>query len=52
MLEAGVTEEQISRVHSPIGLELQAETPEEIALSIISEIVMLRNHASGKSMKG
>ncbi len=52
LLELGISEEKISRVHAPIGLELQAETPEEIALSILSEIVMLRNHASGKSMKG
>lgn len=47
----GVPEEKISRVHSPMGLELQAETPEEIAVSIMAEILMIRDKGSGKSMK-
>jgi xanthine dehydrogenase accessory factor len=51
MLEMGVMEEKFSQVHSPIGLELNAETPEEIAVSILAEILMLRNNASGKPMK-
>jgi len=38
-------------VHSPIGLELQAETPEEIAVSIIAEVMMVANQGTGKSMK-
>ncbi len=49
--ENGISEEEIARIHSPIGLELQAETPEEIAVSILAEILMLRNGASGKMMK-
>ena len=49
--EKGVTEEKIAKVHSPMGLELNAETPEEIAVSIMAEIVMLRNSGTGKSMK-
>ncbi|NOY98143.1 MAG: XdhC family protein [Chloroflexi bacterium] len=49
--EQGVPDEQIQRVHSPIGLEIQAETPEEIAVSILAEIIMLRNGGTGKSMK-
>jgi xanthine dehydrogenase accessory factor len=51
LLEAGIPEETILKIHSPIGLELQAETPEEIAVSIMAEILMLRRKASGKSMK-
>ncbi|MCL4561151.1 MAG: XdhC family protein [Chloroflexi bacterium] len=51
MLEAGVPEEKLVRVHSPMGLELNVETPEEIALSIMAEIVLLRNGGTGKSMK-
>jgi len=35
----GVTEEQLSRIHAPIGLNLGAQRPEEIAVSIIAEIV-------------
>jgi xanthine dehydrogenase accessory factor len=49
--ERGVGEDQLSRVSSPIGLELNAETPEEIAVSIMAEIIMLRNGGDGKLMK-
>lgn len=51
LAEAGIPEDVIAAIHSPIGLELQAETPEEIAVSILAEILMLRRKASGKSMK-
>jgi xanthine dehydrogenase accessory factor len=47
----GVAEEKLARVHAPIGLELNAETPEEIAVSIMAEIVMIRNGGTGRSMK-
>lgn len=47
----GVSEQALARVHSPIGLELHAETPEEIAVSIMAEILMLRNAASGQPMR-
>lgn len=49
--EKGVSAERIKRVHSPIGLELNAETPEEIAISIMAEILMVRDKGSGKPMK-
>jgi len=49
--EKGVTEEKIARVHSPMGLELNAETPEEIAVSIMAEIMMLKDKGTGKMMK-
>jgi xanthine dehydrogenase accessory factor len=48
--DQGVSEELINKVHSPMGLELQAETPEEIAVSILAEVLMIRNHASGGKM--
>ncbi|HVP21462.1 MAG TPA: XdhC family protein [Anaerolineaceae bacterium] len=51
MVAAGIPEEKLSRVHSPLGLELKAESPEEIAVSIMAEIIMLRNGGTGKSMK-
>ncbi len=47
----GVSDEAIARVHSPMGLELNAETPEEIAVSILAEILMLRDQGTGKMMK-
>ena len=51
-LEArGIPRAQLERVHAPMGLELNAETPEEIALSILAEIVMLHRHGTGGSMK-
>jgi len=50
--EKGVSEERIARVHSPMGLELNAETPEEIAVSIMAEVLMVRDKGTGKVMKG
>jgi len=51
-LEArGVPRAKLERVHAPMGLELNAETPEEIALSILAEIVLQRRHGTGQSMK-
>ena len=47
----GVPDEQIAKVHSPMGLELNAETPEEIAVSILAEILMLKDKGTGKPMK-
>ena len=38
----GVTDEQLARIHAPIGLNLDAKTPEEIALAIAAEIVATR----------
>ncbi|MEW5718035.1 MAG: XdhC/CoxI family protein [Chloroflexota bacterium] len=40
----GISEEFLSRVHGPIGLDLGARTPEEIALAIIAEIVAIRHN--------
>ena len=48
--ENGVTDELIAKVHSPMGLELQAETPEEIAVSIMAEVLMVRDKGTGKQM--
>ena len=48
--EDGLSEELLSRCHSPIGLELNAETPAEIAVSILAEIIMIRRGGSGERM--
>jgi xanthine dehydrogenase accessory factor len=42
LLKQGFTEADLKRVHSPIGLDIDAETPEEIALSIVAELVHAR----------
>lgn len=47
----GVGEAELARVHAPAGLDLGAKTPEEIALSVLSEIVMHRRGASGGVMR-
>jgi len=49
--EKGMPDAKLARVHSPIGLELNAETPEEIAVSILSEIILLRRGGTGESMR-
>lgn len=48
----GITEEQLQRIHGPIGLNIGASTPEEIALAIMAEIVATRNGKDSKSILG
>ncbi|WP_299539021.1 XdhC family protein [uncultured Streptomyces sp.] len=50
--EAGVTEAELARLRSPIGLDLGARTPEETALSIVAEIVAERRGGSGAPLNG
>lgn len=42
LLEKGVSKEALDRIHAPIGIEIHAETPEEIAISIIAELIKVR----------
>jgi len=48
--ENGIPEELLKRVYAPIGLDIKAESPEEIALSIISEMVKVRRGGSAQSL--
>ncbi|MFD7441272.1 XdhC family protein [Streptomyces sp. NPDC059909] len=50
--EVGVTERELARLRSPIGLDLGARTPEETAVSIAAEIVANRRGGSGVSLTG
>lgn len=50
--ETGVTEAELDRLHSPIGLDLGARTPEETALSIAAEIVAERRGGTGAPLTG
>ncbi|MFF7522421.1 XdhC family protein [Streptomyces pseudovenezuelae] len=50
--EVGVSELELARLRSPIGLDLGARTPEETALSIAAEIVAARRGGSGVSLTG
>ncbi len=51
IIESGIPEEKLAKVYSPIGLDINAETPEEIAVSIMAEVIMRRNGGTGKSLK-
>jgi xanthine dehydrogenase accessory factor len=48
--EAGMTEAEISRLRSPIGLDLGARTPEETAVAIAAELIQLRWGGSGRPL--
>jgi xanthine dehydrogenase accessory factor len=48
--EAGLTEEELSRLRSPIGLDLGARTPEETAVSITAELIQLRWGGTGQAL--
>ncbi len=49
--ERGLNDTEFKRVHAPIGLELNAETPQEIAISIMAQITMLRRGGNGAPMQ-
>lgn len=49
--EQGIDEAELRRIRAPIGLELEAETPKEIAVSILAEIIMMRRGGTGKPMQ-
>ena len=51
LLEHGISTEKLDHFFAPTGLDLKAQTPEQIALSILSEIVMLNNDGSGVQMR-
>ncbi|MFF3698041.1 XdhC family protein [Streptomyces sp. NPDC002221] len=50
--EVGVTERELARLRSPIGLDLGARTPEETALSIAAEIIATREGGTGVPLTG
>jgi xanthine dehydrogenase accessory factor len=48
--EAGLTEDELARLRSPIGLDLGARTPEETAVAIAAELIQLRWSGSGRPL--
>ncbi|WP_370207738.1 XdhC family protein [Aeromicrobium sp.] len=47
---AGLTGEELDRLHSPLGLDLGARTPEETAISILAEVVAVRRGGTGRGL--
>jgi xanthine dehydrogenase accessory factor len=45
--EQGISAEELKKVHAPIGIDIKAQTPEEIAVSIIAEIIQVRRGKKG-----
>ena len=53
LASAGWTDEELKAIHGPIGLDIGAETPEEMAVSILGEIIQIRyGHGTGVSLHG
>ncbi|MCA9878803.1 MAG: XdhC family protein, partial [Thermomicrobiales bacterium] len=50
LAEAGLSPEQVARMRAPIGLDIGAATPEEMAISILGEIIALRRGRTGGSL--
>src|SRR3712207_3958227 len=50
LADDGFDAEALTRVRTPIGLDIGAETPEEIAVSILAEMIMVRRGGSGRPM--
>ena len=49
--ERGLTEDELARLHAPIGLDIGARTPEETAVSVAAEIVASRWGGSGVQLR-
>lgn len=48
--DEGFDPAELARIHTPIGLDIGAETPEEIAISIMAEVIMQRRGGTGQTM--
>ena len=51
LLRKGVSPEALASVHAPVGLDLGAKTPDEIALSIAAELLMWRRGGTGEPLR-
>lgn len=52
LVEIGMTDAELGRLHSPIGLDLGARTPEETAISIMAEVLKTSRGATGLELRG
>ncbi|MDA0329319.1 MAG: XdhC family protein [Gemmatimonadetes bacterium] len=51
LVDEGIDRSLIDRIHAPVGLDIGAETPEEIAVAVAAELVMLSRGGTGRSLK-
>ena len=51
LLEEGIDRSLIDRIHAPVGLDIGAETPEEIAVAVAAELIMLSRGGTGVSLR-
>jgi xanthine dehydrogenase accessory factor len=51
LLEAGADEADLRRIHAPCGLDIGGSTPEEVAISVLAEIIAVRNGRAGVPLR-
>lgn len=49
--EKGISEENLNKIYAPIGLDISSGSPEEIGMSIMSEILLVKNNGNLRHMK-
>ena len=52
LLDEGIEHSLLDRIHAPVGLDVGAETPEEIAVAVAAALIMVRRGGTGASLKG
>ena len=52
LLDEGIDPELLGRIHAPVGLDVGAETPEEIAVAVAAELVMVRRGGARRALTG
>ena len=52
LIDEGFSMDLIERIHAPVGLDIGAETPEEIAVAVAAELVMVQRGGTGLPLKG
>jgi xanthine dehydrogenase accessory factor len=50
LMKEGISKELLHKVYAPIGLDIEAETPTEIATSIIAEVIKHRRGGTGRNL--
>jgi xanthine dehydrogenase accessory factor len=51
LLDQGITKEKISQIYAPMGLNIASRKPKEIAISILSEILLVKNEGTPEHMR-